>query len=328
MESVGGSLSTMALVSVIIPVFNGERYIEEALDSVFAQTFRDIEVIVVNDGSTDGTEQRIQRYRGRITYHVQPNRGLSASRVEGLRLASGSLIAFLDADDVWLPGKLERQVKVACAHPEYGIITTDAEKFDESGVTLPSLKCWYQPTSGYVMEGLLSENWIPPSAALVRRECFELVRTFDVPPPNYGEDWMMWVQIAARYQVYFIDEVLVRSRQHAASMTDRGGEIQFQGLLRNLEIMKVRVSELKVQPDLVRQAGFRICIHRARADLKALDVARARDKLRLALGYKPHALSAWGLLTAAYLPSSFLQGVKRAVKWFHGPRRARHAGQC
>jgi glycosyltransferase involved in cell wall biosynthesis len=238
------------------------------------------------------------------------------SRAEGLRLASGSLIAFLDADDVWLPAKLERQVQVARAHPEYGIITTDAEKFDESGVILPSLKCWYQPTSGYVMERLLSKNWIPPSAALVRRECFELVRTFDVPQPNYGEDWMMWIQIAARYPVCFIDEVLVRNRRHSASMTSHGGEIQLECLLRNLEIMKARVPELSKRPDLVRQIVFPICVHRGRADLMALDLAQARDKLWRAVGYNPYALLAWVLLLATYAPPTVLRALKHALKGF------------
>ena len=301
-------------VSVIIPVYNGERYIEEALDSVFAQTFRDFEVIVVNDGSTDRTEERLSRYRDRMLYAAQRNRGLSASRQEGLERAHGTFIAFLDADDIWLPLKLERQVRFARAHPEYGIVTTDAERFDESGVILSSLKSWYQPRSGYVMENLLLNNWIPPSAAMVRRECFERVGAVEVEPPGYGEDWVMWVQIAACYQVYFIDEVLVRRRVHPGSMTSRESDVQFQCLLRDLEVMKERVPALRQRPQLVRDAAFRICLNRGRNDLHAVEVSGARQKLKLALGFKPYYPTAWGLLAAAYTPAWFLRGVRVAVR--------------
>jgi GT2 family glycosyltransferase len=306
------------LVSVIIPVYNGEKYIEEALESVFAQTFRDFEVVVINDGSTDGTERRLTKYRERIKYQAQPNSGLSVSRAVGLEFASGSLVAFLDADDVWLPSKLERQVQVACAHPEYGIITTDVEQFDERGVSLPSLKCWYQPASGHVMERLLFDNWIPPSAALVRRECFDLVHTFDVPPPAYGEDWMMWIQISAAYPVYFINQVLARHRGHQSSMTSQGSAVQFQCLLRNLEIMKEGVPALRARPLLVREAAFRICRNRAWNDLQALQLPEAQQKSRLALGFKPYSLRAWGLLGATHLPVSAIRAVKAVLKYGKG----------
>jgi glycosyltransferase involved in cell wall biosynthesis len=319
-DHVGARLesSRVPLVSVIIPVYNGEKYIEEALDSIFAQTFQDFEVIVVDDGSTDGTERRLGRYRGLIKYHGQRNRGQAAAREQGLRLASGLLVAFLDADDAWQPTKLEKQVEFAQAHPEYGIISTDVERFDDSGVLLPSLKSWYKPSSGHVMEKLLFDNWIPPSCALVRRECFEKVQTFDLEPPNYGEDWMMWIQIAADYPVHFLDQVLVRHRVHQDSVTSRGSELQFQCLLRNLEIMKERVPALKAKPYLARESAFRICFNRGWSDIQELQVGRARQKIRLALGFRPYSLDAWVLLGATHVPTWALRAVKAGIKYCKG----------
>jgi len=315
----------MAEVSVIIPVYNGEKYIEEALESVFAQTYRDFEVIVVNDGSTDGTEQRLAGYRERIVYVKQENRGLAASRAVGVGKARGSLIAFLDADDIWLPEKLARQVEFARSHPEYGIVTTDALNFDGDGLVTSSMKDWYQVSAGWILEKLLFGNWISASAAMIRRECFVKVSTFDVPPPAFGEDWLMWMQIAAYYPVYFIDEVLVRRRLHSASMSSQGGEIQFQCLLRNLEILREKIPQLKARPDLIDEAAFRICFNRGLGDLRAVRLLRAREKLRRAVGLKPYSPKALLLLLFSYLPSSFLRATKRIWKFPRHPELSRRS---
>ena len=314
----------MPEVSVIIPVYNGEKYIEEALESVLAQTFRDFEVIVINDGSTDTTEERLAKYQDRIVYVRQENRGLAATRGRGLELAKGEWIAFLDADDVWLPRKLELQVEFAGRHPEYGIVTTDALSFEGERTVVPSLKEWYRPASGNVLENLLFGNWIPPSAAMIRRECFEKVNTFDVPPPAFGEDWLMWMQIAAYYPVYFIDEVLVRRRLHSASMSSQGGEIQFQCLLRNLEILREKIPQLKARPDLIDKAAFRICFNRGLGDLRAVRLPQARDKLRRAVAYKPYSFKALLLLAVSYLPSSVLGAIKSG--WKRASRPQSRAG--
>ena len=288
--------------SVIIPVYNGEAFIEDALESVFAQTFRDFEVIVINDGSTDGTEERLGKYRDRINYVKQENRGLAATRGRGVALARAPLVAFLDADDMWLPRKLEGQVEAAGEHPECGIITTDALSFSDSGVVVPSLKDWYRPACGNVVENLLFGNWIPPSAAMIRRECFEHVKTFDVPPPGYGEDWMMWMQVAAHFAVHYIDEVLVRRRLHSNSMSGQNEDIQFRCVLRNFEIIRKRVPRLNGRPSLIDEAAFRVCLSRGMRDIRAVRLPEARDKLKRALEYKPHSFKARAAQAATYVP--------------------------
>jgi glycosyltransferase involved in cell wall biosynthesis len=315
---------TSPVVSVIIPVYNGEAFIEEALESVFAQTYRDFEVIVVNDGSTDATEQRLVKYQGRINYVRQENQGQSASRHEGLTLAKGSLIAFLDADDAWLPRKLERQVGFSQVRPEYGIVTTDALSFRGEEVVTRSIKDWCDVPNGNVVEKLLFANWIVPSAAMVRKECFEKVALYPSQPPEYGEDWLMWMQIAAYYPVYFIDEVLVRRRLHPGSVSSQGAEAWFSCLIRNLEIVRERIPQLKARPRLVDEAAFRVCYNRGLNDLRAVELARAREKLRLALRYKPRAVKTWAGLIAAHTPEWAVRGLKKIVKKARQLRPAAH----
>lgn len=305
----------MPLVSVIIPVYNGEKYIEEAMNSVYAQTFRDFELIVINDGSTDCIEGRLEKYRNRMIYLAQENRGISAARNHGLQVARGTLIAFLDADDIWLPQKLERQVEFARAHPEYGIVAADVEAFDKRGILNCSVKNRYPISNGYVMEKLLFYNWIGTSAAMVQRECFEKVGTFDEEPGILGEDWMMWVRIAAQYPIYFIDEVLVRHRVHPESISHSDPEAQFLNLFRNLEKLRTSIPQLATRPDLIREASYRIAFNRGLADLQGIKTRRAQDKLWRAIRYKPYALQAWVLCIASYSPPWVLRGAKQLVRF-------------
>src|SRR4051794_17773364 len=109
------------LVSVIIPTYNGSAFLGETIDSVLAQTYSKVEVIVVNDGSTDGTASLLAAYGDRIRTSVTANLGTAAARNEGIRLSSGSLIAFLDHDDLWTPDKLEKQVQVMQADASVGM---------------------------------------------------------------------------------------------------------------------------------------------------------------------------------------------------------------
>lgn len=305
----------MPSVSVIIPVYNGEKYIEEALDSVLAQTFPDYEIIVVNDGSTDGTQQKIESYRGRLTYLWQEHTGSAgAARNFGLRVAKAPLIAFLDADDIWLPAKLQRQVEFASAHPEYGIITTDVEWFSEEGVTNSSLRKLYPIANGQVMEQILFHNWVSTSAAMVRRECFDKLGVFDEEPGDFREDWMMWMRIASRYQVYFIDELLARHRQYSGSYSHRDLSYAFRNSCDSYRKLEEAIPQLAARPDLMREGRFRFCLRYSLQALQAVETQRAQQWLKQALEYRPYSLRAGALLAIAYLPRGVLRLLKQIVK--------------
>ena len=161
-----------ALISCIVPTFNGERYLPETLDSIFAQTYPSLEVIVADDGSTDGTAALVASYRRRIRYLRQDNQGPAAARNLGISAAQGEFIAFLDADDLWHPDKLERQMARFRARPELGYCVTHVQNF-----WIPELRAEAekyrnhrisQPLPGYLSQTLLA-----------RRDVFTAVGLFD-----------------------------------------------------------------------------------------------------------------------------------------------------
>jgi glycosyltransferase involved in cell wall biosynthesis len=304
----------MPLVSVIIPVYNGEKFIGQALESVYSQTFRDFEVVVIDDGSTDGTLSVLDAYRDRLILLKNSHGGPASSRNRGLEIARGSFIAFLDADDIWVPSKLERQVAVALAHPEYGIITADAATFDHTGITEQSAAAHKFIPSGFVLEALLFDNWIANSCVLVRRECFDKVGFFDEDPFVRGEDWIMWMRIAAHYQVFFQNEVLLHYRRHGQNYSHTNLEKQFDDLFINFDKVERQISKLAARPDLMREAKFRVCFRRGKDDLRILALDRARAKLRRAVGYKPLSAKAWLLLGVAYIPSQVLAPLRNLMR--------------
>jgi glycosyltransferase involved in cell wall biosynthesis len=306
----------VTLVTTIIPAFNAERFIDEAIESVLLQTYSSIEVIVVDDGSTDDTVDRLAKYGSRIRCVHQENRGPAAARNHGLKLASGSLIAFLDADDVWLPEKIKRQVEFSCANPTYGIITTDTLTFGEMGILNDSLHNYYPISNGFALEKLLFHNWISASAAMVRRECFEQIGGFDemLGPDGKGqctaEDWLMWMKIAAHYSVYFIDEVLTRHRIHASNYS-QVRDNYFEYALINLGVMRRSIPQLGEKPELVNRAAARICKRGGLGRLRETDLADARSKFRRGLEYRSLSPLLWLLYLSTFLPDEAFRAAKQ-----------------
>jgi len=209
----------MPRVSIVIPTYNRERLIGATLDSVMAQTFQDFEVVVVDDGSTDGTAELVRAYGARVRYLYQPNQGQGAARNTGLRAARGELVAFLDSDDLWEPNKLALQLAALADRPDCPWIYTDAFVFD--GATgrrqfLFSRQC--RPHEGMVADRLLRMNFIASPTPVIRREVFDRVGMFNELTPQV-EDWDMWLRIAARYPIAYVPEALAGYRLHQATST-------------------------------------------------------------------------------------------------------------
>jgi glycosyltransferase involved in cell wall biosynthesis len=200
-------VTSRPLVSVVLPVRNGERFLGEALDSVLTQEYEPLELIVVDDGSTDRSGD-IARACGA---HVirQESEGLSGARNAGIAAAHGELIAFIDADDVWLPGKVERQVEYLLEHRDIGFVYSSWTILLEPGASVPPQFAgdWRRPRAGYL-----------PSALIVRREVLDQVGLFD-PTYAIGEDvdWLARANEAGvRHEV--LPDVLVRYRIHEANL--------------------------------------------------------------------------------------------------------------
>jgi glycosyltransferase involved in cell wall biosynthesis len=215
-----------SLVSVVIPVYNGERYVRECMDNVFRQTHRPLEVIVVDDGSTDGTGEILNRYPLPIRVVRTEHRNLPSARNRGIESASGEFIAFLDVDDLWLAEKIEKQVVVFQRRPEIGLACTDVEKFPASGRrrSKERLQLGRKLNRSEAFPLLIRRNFITPSSVMIRRSVSASFGAFD-ESLNSCEDWEYWLRLAARgVRMAFLDEPLVLYRAHEANMsrfTDR-----------------------------------------------------------------------------------------------------------
>lgn len=211
----------MPRVSVVVPTYNRGHLIGQALDSVLAQTYRNFEVIVVDDGSTDDTLSVLARYGDRIRVISQPNwgQGGSYARNAGIHEATGEFIAFLDSDDLWLPEKLERQIAVLDADPNLAWVYSDSEAFDgDTGRLVLRQSVNHRLYEGDVLEKLFVENFIASITLVVHRTVFEQVGDFWPSPKS--TDWDMTLRIAARYPIRLVPQVLARVRLHQRRVTE------------------------------------------------------------------------------------------------------------
>jgi glycosyltransferase involved in cell wall biosynthesis len=201
----------MPLVSIIIPVYNGEKTIQETINSVLQQTFNDFEIIVINDGSQDSTLEAINNIKDdKVRVFSYPNAGVSTSRNRGLALAQGEFISFLDADDLWTPDKLEIQFKALQDNSQAAVAYSWSDWIDESGQFLRS--GGHISINGKVFEHLLVRDFIESgSNPLIRKQALDEAGEFDqsVTP---AEDWDMWLRLAARYEFVAVPSVQILYR--------------------------------------------------------------------------------------------------------------------
>ena len=206
------------LVSVIIPNYNYARYLPQALDSVLAQTYPHVEIIVVDDGSTDETALVLCEYNERIRSFQHQREGVSVARNRGVQESHGQLIAFLDADDVWLPTKLERQVQRFLDDPDLGLVHCGWEAIDKMGAASDS---HLDGLEGWVAKELLLLRrpavLVVGSGAVVTRNVFEEIGGFDARLST-SADWDFSYRVAIGWRVGFVPEVLLQYRLHGTNM--------------------------------------------------------------------------------------------------------------
>jgi len=205
------------MVSVVIPAYNAAPFVGAALDSVLAQTEPVGEVLVVDDGSTDETAALVESYGPQVRLIRQANAGVSAARNRGIREARGDWVAFLDADDTWLPGKVAAQTAALRAAPERAMCYSAFQVVDEA---LRPLRIEWSDRRGPALEDLLLRGNVVGSVCTVmaRRDLLAGLGGFD-PALSYCADWDLWVRMAARTEFLYLPEPLVTYRQHAAMMS-------------------------------------------------------------------------------------------------------------
>jgi len=212
------------LVSLVIPAYQAERFLGEALESARAQTYRPLEVLVVDDGSTDGTAAVAARFPEVACFRLGTNRGLPAARNAGIEQTHGRLIAFLDADDVMTPERISVQARFLVEHPRCGCVLARQEVFVEPGATVPPLTA------------TRDRNGAPTAAVsttMVTRSAILAVGGFDVSY-RFGEDMDLLLRLeAAGVGIEVLDQVLIRRRFHGANLSYNTDAMR-EGLLRTV----------------------------------------------------------------------------------------------
>ena len=229
----------MPAVSVIVPVYNSARFLAEAVESVFRQTFTDWELILVDDGSTDDSPAVAAAYadkdaeRVRLLYHPgRRNHGVSATRNRGIAAAAGEYLAFLDADDVWLPHRLACQVPILAEHPEVGLVYGLSACVGEDGrpLTLRTGPFGYLGEYGVGVPGLpfnaypgflVGNLFAPVSTVLARRRIVSACGGFSLGLRFQIEDQVMWTRLARNTLFYFVNQVVALYRVHPTSWSSR-----------------------------------------------------------------------------------------------------------
>jgi glycosyltransferase involved in cell wall biosynthesis len=200
----------VALVSVIIPTYNRAAWVTEAAASVLAQTFRDFELLVVDDGSTDGTLEALAPFSGCLKLlRRQRNRGVSAARNFGISASQGEWLAFLDSDDLWLPDKLARQMAYLESRPDLLICQTDEVWVRHGKRVNPPLT--HRKAGGHIFQASLERCMVSPSAVMLHRRLLDEVGLFDVTLPA-AEDYDLWLRVSWRYPIGLVPEPLVVKR--------------------------------------------------------------------------------------------------------------------
>ena len=219
------------LVSVIIPVRNGREFIHEALASVCSQSFDDLEVIIVDDGSDDFDCQTLTQLDPRIHVHRQDASGVSSARNTGMQLARGDYFAFLDADDAWFPGKLAAQIRYFEQHPEVGCVfggfirwtQGDDDNFPAAHTLMQECSQITEiddERSGWLYSRLLKGLLVGMNTAVIRREVFTLLGGFDTSM-RIGEDYLFWLKVSRIYPMHALDGPVALYRIHEASAMRR-----------------------------------------------------------------------------------------------------------
>lgn len=235
---------TMPKVTVVIPVYNGERYIRATLESVFAQTYQNYEIICVDDGSKDGSVAVLGSYAERIQVIRQANMGQAGARNAGVKRGTGTYVALLDQDDLWYPWKLEHQVALLEAHPEAVMAHCDMDWIDEAGNVIQRNRVSAARMSapkGLTMTRVF--GWDPciyPSTTLIRKAAFERVGGFDPEIPWYGEDIDLMLRLREEGQFLFLEEAGTQYRKHSSNCSGAGTDAMFHCAEKFFEKLKTR----------------------------------------------------------------------------------------
>lgn len=316
------------LISVVIPAFNASAFIEETLTAVEAQTYRPLEIVVADDGSTDDTLERVARFGSAVRCLRLDHAGSGAARRAGQAATSGTYLAFLDADDVWLPETLEAQVDVARRHPDSGLVVCDGIAFEGARVIWESLlggpigerlaRSGAESLTGRFYRDLIAETTIStPGQTLIPRAVADRVGPVSADPA-ISQDWEYHLRIAARYPLTFHRRQLVRYRCHSTSASGPMELRSYRWILRDLPVFEQQLRECapadRGAVRLARRVRTRRQARQAYYHGRREDLAFARGFLRRLLRQRPTdpVVLAWAL--AVHLPEGVAAPLGRLLR--------------
>ncbi len=289
------------LVSVIIPVFNGLPFLKEAIDSVMAQTYKKFELIVINDGSTDGTQALLDKFQKKLGKKMivikQKNQGQVIAKNRGIKKAKGELIAFLDSDDLWKREKLESQVNVFKEYKSLGLCYTEAVLIDGKS-TVIGYRSANSSYTGKCFERLIEKNQITASSVMIKRECLKRIGIFD-ETLRTCENWDMWLRISLFFEIQYISQPLTYYRIHENHMSSNISKMM-EGKIKVLKKYSFLLSNKKFKKILLNSY-----FDFAKDSLWNFNPKGAREILKAAFKIDPFSYRFFWLYLKSFLPKSF-----------------------
>lgn len=285
-------------VSIITPTYNRERFIGEAVESVLDQTFADFELLIVDDGSTDSTVERLRQYREdpRVQYFHQENQGQSIARNHALQHARGEFICFLDSDNAWVPDKLERQFAAFEETPDVDVVYGDIITIDEAGTELSRDNM--RRHSGFIALQMLKDNCVSMNTAMARRRCFDELGGMS-GKRRVADDYDLWLRFSARYRFRYIPEYLAYYRVMDDQISsDKSGRF---------ESNEAIIHDFRKEfPDVLPKAQFDEAFaffyaRKARYLANSGNRSQALRSIATALAYRPIYKAPWRSLAAVIL---------------------------
>lgn len=323
-------MGSVPTVSTIVPLYNGAAYVRGAVLSALGQTYPHVEVVVVNDGSPDDSEDVLGDLLSdpRVTYVKQHNRGVAGARNAGIAASRGELIAFLDQDDIWLPDKLEQQVGYLAAHPEIALVHGNVRFIDAAGAPLREHEARWDADArqgvGHCFPVLFAKNRLAMLTVCLRRSAFDETGAFREDIPGV-DDYEYWLRLSRRHAFAHINRPLALYRLHGSN------ESLVNWLPQHVKTLQAIDGVLAADPaahKALRRDAYAERIHTL-ASLVGLDLARrnlhdeARPYLRRALRHRPMS---WRLIRTYALGLAPAR-VRTALRWYaHRLRGARGDG--
>lgn len=297
-------------VSVIIATYNMGQYLPDAVESVLSQTYRNLDVYVIDDGSEDGTRELVEQWKDdpRVHYHWQKNAGQTKAKNCGIRRSDGDFVAFCDADDLWIPTKLEQQMPLFDSEGKVGVVYGRNRQIVASGEAVSDVRreTYY---SGHITEALFHYNFISFGAAVVRRSCLDEFGGFN-EEYRMGIDWDLWLRISTKYQISFLDEVVYLYRVWDGQMSNnwRG---RYEHAFRIMENFIAKYPGA-VSSEVIRRAYAHCYTERARIrTLQDGEYFAALADIKTALCYLPTYIPAIKLIARVALTAAGLNSTSR-----------------